>query len=185
MIKITIVFVAFVKCIYSTTFTLRGFAGSIGDPFSDNGAGSIHSVDLSADETKVVVGTTQPAINIFDFVGQTLICAYSASSNVEVVRFSHDGTYVAASYLTDDLIFISASDCSLIQTLATGHGGILDLDFNSDSTKLVTCGSDNSFKTWNVPALTADLSILRPPNVRQCRYTYDDWIYLGEDNGIL
>ena len=58
----------------------------------------VYTVDLSYDETRIVVGTDESNIRVYDFITQTHICAYSTAQTPIVVRFSSDGQYVAVEF---------------------------------------------------------------------------------------
>ena len=49
--------------------SFRIFIGAVAnsDPFSDGNPGEIFCVDLSDDETKIVIGTGEPKVKIYDF----------------------------------------------------------------------------------------------------------------------
>ena len=48
---------------------------------------------------------------------------------------------------------INTSNCAVLKTFSTGHAKVHGINFNSDGTKMLTCGDDQKFKVWSTSTL--------------------------------
>ena len=71
-----------------------------------------------------------------------------------------------------------------MNTLSTSHSTLNEIDFNYDFTKLVTCGDDDVFRVWDTSTWTSFYtSSSMGSDINTCKFTYDDTIIIGMDDG--
>ena len=87
-------------------------------------------------------------------------------------------------YEVSSASILSGTSYTLIQSLNTGHSKVHDIDFTSDSTKMITCGDDKKFKVWDTSSWSnihssSDLG----QDIWKCTYAYNDYFAIGLDPG--
>lgn len=100
------------------------------------------------------------------------------------LSYSGDGKYLAVGYLSSSTVkILNASTYNLVTSLSTSHNNVYGIDFNSDSTKLLTCGTNNRFIVWDTSTwsrLGANFSI--GASVYDCKFATDDYVGIAISN---
>ena len=97
----------------------------------------------------IVVGL-ETCTRVYFATNRTLVCTYTHGSvNFGRVKFFPAGDKFAFAIEEDSIRIIDARTCSLVNSFATGHAKVNDVDFNQDGTKMLTCGDDQKFKVWD------------------------------------
>lgn len=87
-------------------------------------------------------------IRIYDSLSLALKLSFTVPNEPNVIKFNGPGTHIVVGSATNDVRVVTIATGAGIN-LPSGHGVVYSLDFNSDSSLLVTCGKDNELKTWN------------------------------------
>ncbi len=130
----------------------QGQTGAPSYPLTLTGhANNVNSVAWSPDGTKIVSGSNDNKIKIWNAATGALIRTLTMhTDNVNSVAFNHDGTRIASGSDDDDVKVWNVSDGSVANT-ETGHSGdVTSVAFNHDGTVIASGSKDDSIKLWNL-----------------------------------
>jgi len=139
---------------YGGIKVLSASDGSVLKSINNAHAGEIKAVDFSPDGTKIVSGSWDNTVKIWDANSLTLIMALSGHTRVvRDVSFSPDGSKIAS--LSDDstLVIWDANTGGKIKTitLSTGSGMMyFDLEFSPDGNKIAVAGNNAFFGIYSL-----------------------------------
>src|SRR5215207_7590970 len=109
-----------------------------GDPLVQDGV-DITAVDLDRDGARMVVGTVDGQVQLWDVAGRRMISSRRAhTGTVNVVRFSPDGRRIATGGQDGRAVLWNAADLAAPQTFSAYDAAVTALAFNSDGTQLAT-----------------------------------------------
>jgi len=132
-------------------------------------SGSIWSCHWNAAGTKIVTGSSDKSIAVWDM---TSLSKSDRTHNVKLIkrfeeahqwrvfatRFSPDGEYIAISggqLFESELTIVETHTFKVVAQRADTHRGIIhSLDWTKDSLELMTCGEDGDVRLWNPFNLT-------------------------------
>lgn len=111
--------------------------------------GAVTSVCISPDSRYVAYGGEGKKMNVYDLQTRKIINTYTDfSKDITSIAFSPDGQYIAVA--SGDKKIRICKDSSLIATL-TGHKDwVRNVTFNSDGSKLLSCGDDGKMVLWDI-----------------------------------
>lgn len=122
--------------------------------------GIITSVCISPNSLYLAYGGSDNKVSVYDLANNKIVNTFSEhSDDITSVAFSPDGNYIATSS-GDKLINIYKNGA--LMTKLSGHKDwVRDISFNSEGTKLISCGDDGKIITWNIsdisnPRITND-----------------------------
>ncbi len=107
---------------------------------------TINTVHFSPDSSLVAVGTTGNTHKIYSFSTMTVAGTYSSTSGVSSVRFSPDQSYLAYALSGTTVHILNATTFANLYTLTSQFSTINQVDFNTDSNKIIVCGRQSSSK---------------------------------------
>lgn len=115
-----------------------------------------------------------------------LVCTYTHSLTVRAFKFFPTSDKLAFAYDGNDLRIISAVNCSVLNTLLTGHGKNYGVDFNKLGTKMLTCGDDKTFRVWDITVwpyvVIGGGFVTSTQPIWSCQFAYDEHVLIGLAN---
>jgi WD40 repeat protein len=126
------------------------------ETYNINTGQDVFQMDISPNQQYIVAGL-ETKIQIYNYATRAAGCSYTHGGLVRSLKFHPSSTKFALGIETDTLRIVTVTTtatCSLSKSLATGHAKVLGIDFNSDGSKMVTCGDDKTFRVWNMTPAT-------------------------------
>ncbi|MBN2483194.1 MAG: hypothetical protein JXD21_03175 [Candidatus Omnitrophica bacterium] len=135
----------------------------------------------------IALGDRDGIITVFDMVRRDAIkIIYELSSSVSDLKFSPDGTILAAVHFGGDITFYETESYSLLDKLDLVQGSIYWLCFNPSSTYLATGNRDNTVKVLETGASQPLLSLNDHQSfVITCDFSQDNWLASGAADSQL
>ena len=91
------------------------------------------------------------------------------------IKISKDARYIAVGYQNSDLrLFLGASPFNFhLNLINTGQTDIGEVDFDYSNSRIMSCGDDKSFKSYNLsnPAFNVTVNSSPQGDGRACRYS--------------
>ena len=73
--------------------------------------------------------------------------------------------------------------CPQIASFDTDHGTVVEVDFHpTDPTKLLTCGTDEYFRVWTIPAGSEDYEVDVHDPSESCKYSDTGLVGISDNN---
>ena len=141
-------------------------------------------MDISPNQQYIVAGL-ETKIQIYNYATRAAGCAYTHGGVVRSLKFDPSSTKFALGIETDTLRIVTVTTtatCSLSKSLATGHAKVLGIDFNSDGSKMVTCGDDKKFRVWNMTPATPTViggGFDVGEVALSCTFSHDEYVAVG------
>ncbi|MDJ0735472.1 MAG: hypothetical protein QNJ47_15670 [Nostocaceae cyanobacterium] len=113
--------------------------------------GSIWSVDVTPDGNKVISGSQDGTIKIWDIKSGYLRCTIPAhNDSVNTVAISHDGLYIFSGSHDKTIKVWDLKTGKLVNTLTGHYSAVNAITLTHDGSKIISASSDTSIKVWNV-----------------------------------
>lgn len=134
-----------------------------------------------------IVAGLKTKTTVFYNTNRSSVCSFNHGSvNFGSIRVFPSNDKFAFAIDSPTLNIISISNCSIINTLSTGHTKINGLDFSLDGGKMVTCGDDKKFKVWDissggVPTLIGG-NFDTGQVIWSCKFSFDNYVMIGNSN---
>ena len=129
------------------TFTIRTV-----EPFTHDA--SIRSVSWSPDSSKIVSGSLDDTVRIWEASSGRLLRTLTGGNTSQVlsVSWSPDGRKIVSGSKDDTVRIWEASSGRLLHTL-TGHtGNVLSVSWSPDGSKIVSGSDDHTVRIWEAPS---------------------------------
>ncbi len=112
----------------------------------------VHAVDVSADGTLLVSGSTDQTVRLFNMTNGALVRQLAATAGpISAVAFNPDSSLVAAGNDAGRVLFRKTADAADLLHVA-GHAGIVtDLHFHPSLPQIATAGADGTIRIWELP----------------------------------
>src|SRR5262245_23307237 len=112
--------------------------------------GWVESVALSPDGTRVLSGSLDNTLKLWDGASGRLLRTFGGHSNgVKSVAFSPDGTRLLSSGWDNTLKLWDASTGQLLRTFEGHSSSVFAASFSPDGTGLLSGSSDKTLKLWD------------------------------------
>ena len=109
----------------------------------------ITSVCISPDSQYLAYGGSDNMVFVYDMVNDRIISTFSEhSDDITSIAYSPDGNYIATS--SGDKMINIYENGALLTKLSGHKNWVRDISFNSDGTKLISCGDDRKVITWDI-----------------------------------
>lgn len=138
-----------------------------------------------------MTGSTSNRVTVISFATSNVVWFDTLSDDVTTAKFSKNGKLLAVGQVGDDTIRVyNVPAFTLNATFRAEHGNtetVYELDFNSDDTKMVTCGSNGYVNQRVLSSGSYDFKVAidTTKNVISCKYASNDKIGLSCDNGRM
>ncbi|MEA4918693.1 WD40 repeat domain-containing protein [Proteiniphilum sp.] len=130
--------------------------------------GIVTSVSVSPDSRYLAYGGSDHKVSLFDITNEKLVAVFAEhSDDITSIAFSPGGDYIAASS-GDNLITVYGNG-ALVSELSGHKDFVRDISFDSDGTKLISCGDDGNVIIW-------DISDIENPKVLEESKRGSDWL---------
>jgi WD40 repeat protein len=112
----------------------------------------VQSVDYSPDGTRLATGTSwkENGVQIRDAGTGENISTLAAKNNVDHVRFSPDGKWIAAGTWDGDILIWDTQSLKLVKTLTGYPDFIYSIDFSPDGNRIMAIGRGYAAMVWDV-----------------------------------
>lgn len=151
-----------------------------------NEASSVNSVHFSPDSTLIVVGSGSNKHNIYSLSTLTPVYTYAATSACNSAKFSPNQRFIAFGMTNTSVVILNAADYSLNMTITSKFNPIGQIDFNSNSSKLLVCGKGGTFmgyEIWEITSgvkLSSDYAYTR--TILSCTFSSADSFAIGDNS---
>ncbi|MBS4028150.1 MAG: PQQ-binding-like beta-propeller repeat protein [Ignavibacteriales bacterium] len=117
--------------------------------WTGNHNGAVNSVAYSSDETKVVSGSSDNSVKVWNAIDGSLLWSANHNDTVIAVAFSPDNSKVVSGSYDNTIKVWNVSDGTLVWT-GMHYGKITSLAMNPDGSSIVTGSEDDSVRVWNI-----------------------------------
>jgi len=154
-----------------------------------NEANQVNSVDFSPDGTLLVLGTTGNSHNIYSMSTFTVAYTYPAGTACNSAKFSPNQQFIAFGLASSSVVILNANTYTVNTTITSGFNPVRQVDFNSNSNKLILCGKsggNKGYEIWGVPTgglLSSDYSL--PSEAFSCTFSSVNTFAVGESTGNI
>ena len=123
----------------------------VGDPWIDTGSGAVHAIAASRNHMKVLTGSQDGRIRMWDATGQMIAkWKLEHTAAISSVCWSPDESHVASGSEDGTVITWDARRGEMVgEPIRTGHRHVYAVRYSSDAT-LVTSGCNNLVIFWDV-----------------------------------
>tara|TARA_B110000858_G_scaffold77533_2_gene89892 strand:- start:163 stop:894 length:732 start_codon:yes stop_codon:yes gene_type:complete len=113
--------------------------------------GWVHSVSFSPDGSRIVSGSVDKTVRVWDSNTGALIRTLTGHTRpVMSVSFSPDGSRIVSGSSDDTVRVWDSNTGALIRTL-TGHtSSVMSVSFSPDGTKIVSGSQDKTVRVWDI-----------------------------------
>lgn len=112
-------------------------------------SGAVNSVNFSPDGSKIVSGSQDKSVKIWNTTTGTLLLTLTGHTDaVRSVNFSPDGTKIVSCSWDNSIKIWNSTTGTLLKTLS-GTSAVCSVNFSPDGSKIVSGNGDASIKIWD------------------------------------
>ena len=106
----------------------------------------INEASYSPDTSKISVATDSNSHYVYSTGSYSLLHTYAAGSKALTTKFSPDQNYIAFGLQNNSVTLLNANTYAPINSISTLFSEVYEVDFSSDSSKILICGIGTNSK---------------------------------------